>query len=100
MEHGRRFDRNEDADQRISPHNRHGAQGTYDAASNGALDNEFGTHVDEEVIKAILEGGSLQESEVSLRTRPPWPPSPISHPPGTTARPSTSTWFARLSFAA
>ncbi len=44
---------------------RQGAQGTYDTASHAALDNEFGTHVDEEVIKQILEKGTLQESEVS-----------------------------------
>ena len=37
-----------------------------DGASNGTLDNEFGTHKDEEVIKVILEKGSLQETEVCL----------------------------------
>lgn len=29
------------------------------------LDNEFGTHVDEDVIKQILEKGDLKESKVS-----------------------------------
>ena len=43
---------------------RHGAQGTMDGASHSTLDNEFGTHVDEEVIKQILEKGTLQETEV------------------------------------
>jgi ribosome maturation protein Sdo1 len=33
-------------------------------ASHATLDNEFGTHVDEEVIKQILEKGTLQESAV------------------------------------
>ena len=51
------------ADQWLS-NNRHGAQGTYDEASNSVLDNEFGTHVDEDVIKQILEKGTLQESTV------------------------------------
>lgn len=45
--------------------NRHGVQGTYDEASQSVLDNEFGTHVDEEVIKQILEKGTVQESKVS-----------------------------------
>ncbi|KAL1880194.1 hypothetical protein VTK73DRAFT_6225 [Phialemonium thermophilum] len=44
-----------------------GAQGTYDAASKGMLDNEFGTHVDEDVIKQILEKGTLQESQMPER---------------------------------
>jgi hypothetical protein len=45
-------------------YNRHGAQGTLDSASKGTLENEFGTHVEEECIKQILEKGNLQESEV------------------------------------
>lgn len=44
---------------------RQGAQGTYDTASKSTLDNEFGTHNDEDVIKQILEKGTVQESEVS-----------------------------------
>lgn len=55
---------------------RQGAQGTYDAASQAALDNEFGTHVDEDVIKAILENGTAQEATVSP-TRPLPFPGPI-----------------------
>lgn len=44
---------------------RHGAQGTYNEPSHAALDNEFGTHNEEEVIKIILEKGTIQESSVS-----------------------------------
>jgi ribosome maturation protein Sdo1 len=44
--------------------NRHGAQGTLDGASKSTLENEFGTHIDDEVIKQILEKGNLQETEV------------------------------------
>lgn len=49
--------------------NRQGTQGQYDGASNSTLDNEFGTHVDDEVIKKILESGNLLESEVSSSPR-------------------------------
>jgi len=42
---------------------RHGTQGILNEASNGSLDNEFGTHTDDDVIKAILEKGSVQEYE-------------------------------------
>ena len=35
-----------------------------DTASNGSLDSEFGTHKEEDVVKAILEKGTVQESEV------------------------------------
>ncbi|KAF6840040.1 RNA-binding protein [Colletotrichum plurivorum] len=44
-----------------------GAQGTYDAASKAMLENEFGTSVDEEVIKVILEKGSTQTTEFPER---------------------------------
>lgn len=44
--------------------NRHGKQGPLDAASKQVLENEFGTHVDDEVIKQILEKGTIQESDV------------------------------------
>lgn len=52
---------------------RHGAQGQMDGASKATLENEFGTNNDEEVIKQILEKGTLQESEVRifLPTLPP-----------------------------
>lgn len=54
---------------------RHGAQGELNTASKSTLENEFGTSVDEGVIKQILEKGSFQESQVifpsstSLRTQ-------------------------------
>ncbi|KAH6671266.1 ribosome maturation protein [Halenospora varia] len=50
-------------------HNR-GVQGTLNGASNATLENEFGTSVDEEVIKQILEKGTLQETESAERTGP------------------------------
>ncbi|PVH97652.1 putative RNA binding protein [Periconia macrospinosa] len=40
---------------------KHGTQGILDAASNQQLDDEFGTHKEEEVVKAILEKGNVQE---------------------------------------
>lgn len=51
--------------------NSQGAQGAYDSAPKSQLENEFGTSNEDEVIKAILEKGSVQESSVS---HPP-PPS-------------------------
>ncbi|RKU42147.1 hypothetical protein DL546_005486 [Coniochaeta pulveracea] len=47
--------------------NKHGAQGTYNEPSHAALDNEFGTHNEEEVIKIILEKGTIQESSLPER---------------------------------
>ena len=44
---------------------RHGAQGVLDTASKATLENEFGTSVDDEVVAKILEGGSVQTTEVS-----------------------------------
>jgi ribosome maturation protein Sdo1 len=44
-----------------------GVQGTLDAASKASLDNEFGTHVDEDVIKIILEKGTAQEATMPER---------------------------------
>jgi len=46
---------------------KHGAQGQMDSASKATLENEFGTHNDEEVITQILEKGTLQESEAGER---------------------------------
>lgn len=43
---------------------RHGAQNAYDAASKQTLENEFGTHNEDECMIKILEGGTLQETEV------------------------------------
>ncbi|RYP92745.1 hypothetical protein DL770_001134 [Monosporascus sp. CRB-9-2] len=42
--------------------------GQYDGASHATLDNEFGTHTDDEVIKKILETGNLQEAEFPERS--------------------------------
>ncbi|TDZ23564.1 SDO1-like protein [Colletotrichum sidae] len=42
---------------------RQGAQGTYDAASKATLENEFGTHNEDDVIKQILEKGETQVTE-------------------------------------
>ncbi|KAL4808212.1 ribosome maturation protein [Aspergillus unguis] len=39
---------------------KHGSQGVLDGASKASLENEFGTHNDEECVKKILEGGELQ----------------------------------------
>jgi len=46
---------------------KHGAQGTMDTASKATLENEFGTANEDEVIKQILEKGTLQESEAAER---------------------------------
>lgn len=51
---------------------RHGAQGEYNTPSDGALENEFGTKVVEDVIKVILAKGEIQENEVSAAS-----PSPL-----------------------
>ncbi|KAF2139957.1 uncharacterized protein K452DRAFT_274549 [Aplosporella prunicola CBS 121167] len=44
-----------------------GTQGILDGASNSALENEFGTHNEEEVVKKILEQGDVQSTEESGR---------------------------------
>jgi ribosome maturation protein Sdo1 len=49
---------------------RHGNQGILDTASNAALENEFGTHVEEDVVKAILEKGTVQETDVCHHNTP------------------------------
>ncbi len=43
---------------------KHGAQGQLDEASKASLENEFGTHNEDEVIKKILMGGQSQTVEV------------------------------------
>jgi len=48
--------------------NRQGTTGILDGASNSQLENEFGTHKEEEVVKQILEKGDILETEVSLDT--------------------------------
>ena len=44
---------------------RHGAQNAYDSPSQATLENEFGTHNEDECMIKILEGGTIQETEVS-----------------------------------
>ncbi|KAI5201306.1 hypothetical protein E4T39_05304 [Aureobasidium subglaciale] len=48
-------------------HTSHGTQGVLDAASHSQLDNEFGTHKEEDVVQQILEKGDIQETENSAR---------------------------------
>lgn len=50
--------------------NRHGAQGVYDEASKQTLENEFGSHNEDECMIKILEGGTLQETEVTIHLTP------------------------------
>lgn len=45
-------------------YDRHGAQNAYDSPSKQTLESEFGTHNEDECIIKILEGGTLQETEV------------------------------------
>lgn len=59
------------------PMHRQGVSGILDSASNSAMDNEFKTHVPEDVIKRILEEGQLQEVEVSIH-RTDYPHSSLS----------------------
>jgi ribosome maturation protein Sdo1 len=44
--------------------NKHGAQGALNRASHGAMENEFGTSKDDEVMAVILEKGDVQEQKV------------------------------------
>ncbi|KAF2820335.1 DUF1960-domain-containing protein [Ophiobolus disseminans] len=41
----------------------HGKQGVLNTASNAQLENEFGTKNEDEVVKKILEKGTVQSSE-------------------------------------
>ena len=50
-----------------------------DTASKATMENEFGTQSDEEVIKLILEKGTLQETEVSISIPHPPTTTPLSH---------------------
>lgn len=43
---------------------RHGVQGKLNEASKGTKENEFGTSNDDEVIKQILEKGTVSETMV------------------------------------
>ncbi|KAI1661330.1 shwachman-Bodian-diamond syndrome protein [Daldinia decipiens] len=47
-----------------------GNQGQMDGASNSTLENEFGVSNEDEVIKKILESGTIQESEFPERQGP------------------------------
>ncbi|KAL1878769.1 hypothetical protein Daus18300_002045 [Diaporthe australafricana] len=47
-----------------------GAQGAYDSAPKSQLENEFGTSNEDDVIKAILEKGSVQESSMPAMKMP------------------------------
>lgn len=49
----------------INDNCRHGAQNVGDTASNATLENEFGTSNEDECVTKILEGGTIQSSEVS-----------------------------------
>ncbi|KAI9640989.1 hypothetical protein NHQ30_010416 [Ciborinia camelliae] len=49
---------------------KHGTQGTHDEASESQMENEFGTKVDDEVIKAILEKGEAQHGSAMEKTGP------------------------------
>ncbi|KAJ5679850.1 hypothetical protein N7462_008094 [Penicillium macrosclerotiorum] len=45
----------------------HGAQGVLDGASNAALENEFGTHNEDDCMIKILEGGEFQSNTAAER---------------------------------
>lgn len=51
---------------------RQGAQGILDGASKAMLENEFGTHRDEDVVQQILEKGEIQEATVRRVPLFPW----------------------------
>ncbi|KAI9870131.1 MAG: hypothetical protein M1830_004652 [Pleopsidium flavum] len=46
---------------------KHGAQGVHDSASKATLENEFGTHNEDECMMKILENGDVQEMENAER---------------------------------
>ncbi|TAQ86043.1 hypothetical protein B7494_g5627 [Chlorociboria aeruginascens] len=46
---------------------KHGAQGALDTASDATLENEFETSNEEDVIKVILQRGTIQEVEGAER---------------------------------
>ena len=48
---------------------RQGTQGTFDEASSSTLENEFGTKNEDDVLKALLEKGSIQEVQVRIREK-------------------------------
>jgi len=46
---------------------KHGAQGVLDEASKSTMENEFDTSNEDEVLKKILQEGTVQETESSER---------------------------------
>lgn len=44
----------------------HGAHGILDSASKSALENEFGTHNEDDCMVKILEGGEYQTQTVRI----------------------------------
>jgi ribosome maturation protein Sdo1 len=57
-----------------------GAQGHLDRASKASLENEFGTSNDDEVVKKILEKGSVQEVKVRFPEFPMYDFGSIANP--------------------
>lgn len=51
----------------LTKRGRHGAQGVLDSASKATLENEFGTHNEDECMTKILEMGLIREMEVSVK---------------------------------
>ncbi|MCJ1317910.1 hypothetical protein MMC15_003237 [Xylographa vitiligo] len=49
---------------------KHGAQSVGDEASKSTLENEFGTHNEDECMIKILEGGNVQDTESGERQGP------------------------------
>jgi ribosome maturation protein Sdo1 len=48
-----------------------GAQGQLNRASKSAMENEFGSNKDDDVVKQILEKGEVQEVKVIISTNKP-----------------------------
>ncbi|OTB06665.1 hypothetical protein M426DRAFT_318721 [Hypoxylon sp. CI-4A] len=49
---------------------KHGTQGQLDGASKSTLENEFGSSNEDDVIKKILENGSIQDAEFPAHQGP------------------------------
>jgi hypothetical protein len=74
-----------------------------DTASKATMENEFGTNNDEEVIKLILEKGTLQETEVSISLPIPHVSpctnlmlTPSQNRPQRDKEPRTTAWVPEL----
>jgi hypothetical protein len=79
---------------------RQGTQGILDAASNAALDNEFGTHKDVDVVTQILERGDLRESEVRTLWKIPMASDGLKltcNPRLRSVKQTRTSWMALLS---